>query len=165
MPEGSTNWTLCSNGYIGAYIGEKRESGKRRRVYQHRWVWEAANGPIPEGHVIHHRNGDKADNRLENLECVTKREHSSGHNKGNTSNKGKKRELREVVCIDCGVTMLRGHGRKDQRCARCRSAKAERLRKVERQCEYCGKVMLSVRGRFCGQRCVNLGGRWKKLCI
>jgi hypothetical protein len=40
----------------------------------HRIVWEAVHGPIPDGLVINHLNGDPADNRLENLEAVPQRE-------------------------------------------------------------------------------------------
>lgn len=40
------------------------------RVLEHRWLWEQANGPIPPGAIIHHRNEIKTDNRLENLELV-----------------------------------------------------------------------------------------------
>lgn len=43
-----------------------------RRI--HRLVWEAFRGPIPEGLVINHLNGDKTDNRLENLACVSNSE-------------------------------------------------------------------------------------------
>lgn len=39
-----------------------------------RIVWEAANGPIPKGHVVRYLNGDSMDDRLENLQVVTRRE-------------------------------------------------------------------------------------------
>ena len=38
----------------------------------HRLVWEAFNGPIPAGLEINHLNGNKADNRLCNLEVCTR---------------------------------------------------------------------------------------------
>lgn len=37
-----------------------------------RTVWEAVHGPIPAGLEINHRNGRKIDNRLANLELVTR---------------------------------------------------------------------------------------------
>ena len=66
-----------------------------RTVSLHRYVWEQAHGPIPDGHIIHHRNGDRYDNRLENLECLTHREHSSHHNN---------KHPRTKACRVCGET-------------------------------------------------------------
>jgi hypothetical protein len=40
----------------------------------HRLVYEAFNGTIPDGKQINHINGDKTDNRFENLEIVTAQE-------------------------------------------------------------------------------------------
>ena len=41
--------------------------GRRVRVLAHRLVYEARVGPIPAGWVVRHRNGQRADNRPENL--------------------------------------------------------------------------------------------------
>ena len=38
----------------------------------HLIVWEAANGPLPEGHAVAFVNGDKSDIRFENLVLVSR---------------------------------------------------------------------------------------------
>ena len=49
--------------------------GPKRYVAEHRLVYEQAYGPIPAGYHIHHKNGDKLDNRIENLVAMTRSEH------------------------------------------------------------------------------------------
>ena len=45
--------------------------GKYRSAVAHRIVWIATHGPIAPGLEINHRNRDKADNRIDNLEAIT----------------------------------------------------------------------------------------------
>jgi len=59
------------NGYLTVML---YRDGKQARVYVHRLVAVAFHGPAPEGCEVNHRNGDKHDNRTENLEWMTKSE-------------------------------------------------------------------------------------------
>ena len=43
-------------------------------VKKHRWLWEQANGKVPEGHVLVFRDGNRRNCVLSNLECVTRSE-------------------------------------------------------------------------------------------
>lgn len=49
----------------------ERKDGKLREVKLHRWIMEQFIGPIPEGVLVDHKNGDPLDCRLENLRAAT----------------------------------------------------------------------------------------------
>lgn len=58
-----------SHNYINQCI--KCNDGKWHIVGEHILKWVFFNGEIPEGYEIDHINGNKQDNRLKNLRCVT----------------------------------------------------------------------------------------------
>lgn len=45
----------------------------------HRLVWETFNGKIPNGYVIHHIDGDRQNNKLNNLQMISTAEHHKIH--------------------------------------------------------------------------------------
>lgn len=50
-----------------------------RAVFLHREVWEEANGPISEGQIVHHLDGNITNNALDNLVLLSVGEHMSHH--------------------------------------------------------------------------------------
>lgn len=59
----------CQDGYVrlGQRLG-------LLHLYAHRLIWETVYGAIPSGMEIDHLNGRKADNRIRNLDLVTRSE-------------------------------------------------------------------------------------------
>lgn len=45
----------------------------------HRDIWEFHNGPIPEGHHIHHSDGNHNNNEISNLVCLSSAAHQVEH--------------------------------------------------------------------------------------
>ena len=64
--------------YTVTVLGYYRKT-RGDRSYLHRDMWEDTHGPIPEGHDIHHKDGDKTNNTLSNLECLEKADHTRLH--------------------------------------------------------------------------------------
>ena len=50
-----------------------------KRKMEHRKVYEDNFGKIPEGFDIHHQDGNKLNNNLNNLHLMTKSEHTKLH--------------------------------------------------------------------------------------
>lgn len=48
-------------------------------MWLHRYIWEKANGAIPKGAHIHHKDGNTLNNDISNLECLTPKAHAKTH--------------------------------------------------------------------------------------
>lgn len=79
------------------------EGGKRRTVYAHREVMEEHLGrKLLTSEVVHHKNGVKTDNRIENLEILSASDHSKEHAKPKTRV--------ALKCSECGKEFSRRKG-------------------------------------------------------
>ena len=71
QPVGSERFS--KDGYLQRKTNEDLPFQRRWRMV-HVLLWEAAHGPVPPGHAIAFRNGNRRDVRLENLECISRRQ-------------------------------------------------------------------------------------------
>jgi len=73
------NWKgqrLIVNGYVYVYKPGHPRASRNKRVLEHILVWEEIHQhPLPKGWIIHHLNGNKSDNRPENLVASPSQNH------------------------------------------------------------------------------------------
>ena len=79
-PNWKGGFRVGEDGYVEV-IRPEWYPGKHRYIHWHRIVYCMFNGmqPLPKDCDVHHINGDKMDNRLENLEVLSKSEHTKHH--------------------------------------------------------------------------------------
>lgn len=84
-----TTGRRMSGGYIQLRLPEHPLANRNGWVNEHRVVVHAAGIDIPRGHHVHHKDGDKTNNKLENLEVLPGGVHSRLHSvqKGFVTNK------------------------------------------------------------------------------
>lgn len=52
-------------------------NGKNKHI--HRLVWEKHNGSIPNGYIVHHKDEDKLNWDIDNLELMSRADHVDAH--------------------------------------------------------------------------------------
>lgn len=72
--------TTLINGYERIRLSKQ---GKMRGFLVHRLVYSSFIGEIPAGHHINHIDGDKTNNKLENLEAITPAENNEHYRRSN----------------------------------------------------------------------------------
>jgi hypothetical protein len=96
------------NGYIILRI-------KGRRIREHRKIWIEHYGEIPKGQIIHHKNGIRTDNRIENLQCLKRDVHRYLHHGNHWSEEHKKKVSEKLKGImPKNILQFKENGKKTQ---------------------------------------------------
>ena len=87
LGEGNPNWNggrhIDTKGYIRVLNPEHKYADNKGYVKEHKLVWYTHNGDIPDGYCVHHKNGNKKDNKIDNLVLMLISDHSKLHFKNN----------------------------------------------------------------------------------
>jgi hypothetical protein len=122
MSKGSTNarWKggrfVSSNGYIYLLRPDHPNALKKGTpgyVAEHRLVMSEHLGrPLDTSELVHHKNGNKQDNHIDNLALISRPEHASIHGQGpdNSNWTGGRRHL---ICQTCARSFLPKDRRND----------------------------------------------------
>ena len=76
----NSNRMTTQQGYVKLRVGMAHPCADANGyAYEHAVILAAIGQCIPENHVVHHANGDCADNRIENLQVLSREEHNRLH--------------------------------------------------------------------------------------
>ena len=135
---------LCGNYY--------QRKGKRL----HRAVWEHHNGPVPKGYHVHHKDGDRSNNDIDNLDLVLAKDHLRNH----MSTEERKNKSRACIAnaIKAAPKWHRGVDGKQWHSDHAKQIWEEK-EPTRQICSHCGKEFLSKGfarkngNNFCGNNC------------
>lgn len=143
-PRYGTGRTTTVSGYVRVWVPGHPVAKADGYALEHRYVVHEAGLTVPPGFHVHHRNGDKQDNQIENLEVVTSVEHGLRHRTSRT----------QRTCEGCGVVFWPGSSPRLRFCSRvCFKARPA----WEQACRFCSSPFMarSARALYCSALCRN----------
>ena len=144
---------FCRDNKTGYYLN----STMRKRL--HRYVWEYYKGEIPKRYHVHHRDGNKNNNDISNLELLTPGEHLFFHGKEEKNIK-KMQERVQPIGTTRAIEWHRTPEGKKWHEEHYLNNKDRLHKKINKKCEHCGGTFKGLkRSRFCSNKCKS---RWRR---
>lgn len=142
----------------GYYLGNVPIEGRKRRypMRLHTYVWIKYNGEIPKGYQVHHKDENKDNNDISNLELLTTYKHQSMHG---LKNSARSRENMINNVIPKAATWHKSEEAKQLHKDIYENHTREKwMAPVTKICEICGKEYTTNyasmnKSKFCSNNC------------
>lgn len=135
------SYYLCGLYYQNSKMAEKR---------LHRVVWAYHYGDIPKGFHVHHKDSNKANNDISNLEALSEHDHLSHHGSSEWGRElGRRYQERTKVwhASEEGRAWHREH---------YQNMKGKLHEKIDQKCSNCSESFSGIKRKgvaFCGRNC------------
>lgn len=174
----SNGYTFTRDEKTGYYLSTKpTKHNKRQRL--HVYVWEYYNGDIPKGYEVHHKDGDKYNNEIENFELLIGLKHRKLHGEEFSNDERRLENARKVLKEKAQPKAVEWHKSKEGREWHKKHGKeAWENRKINKYvCSNCGKEFKTINSyseksnTFCSNSCKSSWRRKKgydnetRICI
>lgn len=156
---------FTKQGYVEIKRQTHPNAKKSGYVPVHRLVMSDHLGrPLAHNEVVHHLNGDRADNSLENLVLMTRSDHHSHHHKGVSKPNSRYPRLTSEQVKELWRTKRIHQRIKAKFCTRCDSPFVSRNHKVQKYCSmHCYNIDRAT-SRMCTWCAQSYHGRAKQFC-
>lgn len=136
----------------GYYRQTTNWNSPKNSVRLHQAVWEFYNGPIPQGYYIHHKDGNRANNDILNLELVTPKQHALRH-----ASKERKELSRKNLQLAIEAARYCDYRKDSDAISKASKLGWERRPYFKHTCQLCGKEFeTKTRScKYCSTKCKN----------
>lgn len=124
-------------------------------IHAHRWVWINYHGSIPKAMDVHHKDGDKNNNEIDNLELLSRSDHLKRHWQEGRFDLHQRR----IQLAEARKWLQTDEGRKKQSEV---AKEAWKTRKTtQKLCECCQNEYTTLQpwARFCNDNCSK---KWRR---
>jgi hypothetical protein len=160
-------------GYVRVYCPMHPYANTWGYVYEHRLVIEQSIGrTLIKGECVHHKNGVRWDNRLENLQLLSASEHSKipkgiiGIDESNLQGPVlnlKKKKTYVKICQNCQTSYEAKRKSCKFCCKKCCDQyhdRKDRIPKIKKSktpivCQNCGKLFVKTKNKYCSVECAK----------
>src|SRR5437868_3804528 len=134
-------------------------STSAKKIRAHRWVWVCNFGEIEKGFHIHHKDGNKSNNSIDNLQKISAFNHLSMH-ASFPENRERSRKLCDEIrpltkkwhCSEEGISWHKEHAKKNN------FGNSDPIDYICKNCskDYKSKIIAENRTKFCSNNCKSI---------